>query len=369
MFSRQLTRVCAVPLVLLLLASPVAASETYFGADLSFSNQMNDCGAVYKDGGVATDVYTIFKNHGANLVRIRLWTDGNQTAYSTLADVEKSMRRAKAAGMQVLLDFHYSDSWADGDKQIVPKAWVSLDSGAQAKALYDYTFSTLTTLDHEGLMPDVVQVGNEINQEMLGQPDWKKDHPIDWTRNALIINAGIKAVRDAGAKSAVKPRVMLHIAQPENVEPWFVAATKAGVTDYDIIGISYYSKWSKYSIANLGTEIYRLTHLYKADVMVVETGYVWTLAWNDTTPNVLGDDSVVRGYPATREGQKKFLVDVTQAVLANGGTGVIYWAPDWVSTDCKTQWGRGSGWENATLFDFDGETLPGIDFMKPPQTK
>jgi arabinogalactan endo-1,4-beta-galactosidase len=208
-------------------------------------------------------------------------------------------------------------------------------------------------------------VGNEINQEMLGQESWK-GRPIDWPRNAMLINAGIKAVRDAGAKSAIKPRVMLHIAQPENVEPWFAAAVKAGVTDFDIIGISYYGKWSKYAIAGLGTEIYRLTHIYKADVMVVETGYAWTLGWQDSTPNTLGEASLIPGYPATPEGQQKFLHDVTHAVLSNGGDGVIYWAPDWVSTDCKTEWGRGSSWENATLFDFDGEALPGLDFMQQP---
>ena len=356
-------------LMLAALAATIGASAAkplYFGGDLSFANEMNDCGAVYRDGGAVKDVYTIFKDHGANLVRIRLWTDGNPTHYSNLADVEKSIHRAHAAGMQVLLDFHYSDSWADGDKQVIPKAWAGIaDTPALAQTLYQYTFDTLSALDREGLMPEMVQVGNEINQEMLGQEDWK-GRPIDWARNAALINAGIKAVRDAGAKSAIKPRVMLHIAQPENVEPWFAAAVKAGVTDFDVIGISYYSKWSKYSVANLGTEIYRLTHIYKADVMVVETGYIWTTAWKDTSPNTLSEDSVARGYPATRDGQAKFLTDVTQAVLSNGGVGVVYWAPDWVSTDCQTQWGRGSSWENATLFDFDGNALPGLDFMKQP---
>jgi arabinogalactan endo-1,4-beta-galactosidase len=353
-------------LVLFSFAAPAAARELYFGGDLSFANEMNDCGAVYRDNGTPKDVYAIFKDHGANLVRIRLWTDGNEGKYSNLADVEKSIRRAKAAGMKVLLDLHYSDSWADGDKQIIPRAWAGIsDRAALVQTVYRYTLDTLTALDHEGLMPEMVQVGNEINQEMLGQADWK-GRPIDWERNAAIINAGIKAVREAGAKSQTKPRIMLHIAQPENVEPWFAAATKAGVTDYDIIGISYYGKWSKYSVANLGTEIFRLTHLYKQDVMVVETGYPWTLAWRDSTPNVLGEDGLISGYPATRDGQRKFLLDVTTAVLGNGGDGVVYWAPDWVSTDCKTPWGRGSSWENATLFDFDGEALPGLDFMKQP---
>src|SRR5262249_59076804 len=103
-------------------------------------------------------------------------------------------------------------------------------------ALYQYTCDTLTALDHDGLMPDMVQVGNEINQEIL-EPEGTKPHPIDWARNARLLNAGIRAVRDAGSKSSVKPKVMLHIAQPENVEPWFADAVKAGVTDFDVIGI------------------------------------------------------------------------------------------------------------------------------------
>lgn len=351
---------------LMALAMPAAAEGFYFGGDLSFANEMDDCGAVYRDHGTAKDVYTIFRDHGANLARIRLWTAGNTSNYSNLADVERSIRRAKAAGMQVLLDLHYSDSWADGEKQIIPEAWKGIgDREMLAQAVYRYTYDTLATLEREKLMPQMVQVGNEINQEMLGQADWK-GRAIDWDRNAAIINAGIRAVRDAGATSDTKPKIMLHIAQPENVEPWFAAATKAGVVDYDVIGISYYGKWSKYSVANLGTEVFRLTHLYKAEIILVETGYAWTLAWRDSSSNVLGADSLIRGYPATRDGQKKFLVDVTDAVIRNGGKGVVYWAPDWVSTGCKTPWGRGSGWENATLFDFDGEALAGIDFMKRP---
>ncbi|MEI9994351.1 MAG: glycosyl hydrolase 53 family protein [Rhizomicrobium sp.] len=358
-------------LALLLAAVPAssgAARDLYFGGDLSFANEMDDCGAVYRDHGVQKDVYRIFKDHGANLVRIRIWNNADWTKYSNLADVERSIRRAKAAGMRVLLDFHYSDTWADGDHQIAPKAWAALaDSAKQADALYRYTFDTLATLDRDGLMPDLVQVGNEINRELLGAADWAIDRPIDWTRNALLINAGIKAVRDAGAHSAIKPKIMLHIAQPENAEPWFLAATKAGITDYDIIGLSYYPKWSKYNVAGLGIEIYRLRHIYPhAEVMVVETGYPWTLQWKDDLANVLGADSVIPGMRPTREDQRKYLLDLRDAVLKSGGDGIVYWAPDWVSTGCMTQWGRGSSWENAALFDFDGELLPGIDFLDPP---
>jgi len=348
-------------------ATPAFAADRYFGADLSFANEMDDCGAIYSDGGAPKDVYRIFKAHGANLIRIRIWNNAAWTKYSNLADVEKAIRRAHTLGMQVLLDFHYSDDWADGDKQIIPAAWANItDVSVLAEALYKYTYDTLGTLSHDGLMPEMVQVGNEINREILGAPDWAKDknRPIDWERNARLLNAAIKAVRDAGTMSAIKPKVMIHIAQPENVEPWFAAAKTAGVTDFDVIGISYYPKWSHETLAGLGATINRLRFRYpKAEVMVVETGYPWTLRYADSSPNQLGADSELPQYGATPDGQAQYLIDLTQMVIANGGVGVVYWAPDWVSTKCSTRWGQGSGWENATLFDFDGNVLPGIDFM------
>jgi arabinogalactan endo-1,4-beta-galactosidase len=340
-----------------------AEPPTYLGVDISYANEMDDCGAVYTSGGKTVDQYRFFKAEGANVARIRIWNDPDWTKYSNLADVKRSIRRAKQAGMQVLLDFHYSDDWADGEKQIAPKAWAKLSTPDQAKALYAFTHDTLTTLDREGLMPDLVQVGNETNGEIVSSLAKAKE-PIDWTRNALLFNAGIKAVRDAGAQSRTQPRVMLHIAQPENVEPWFAAAAKAGVTDFDIIGISYYSKWSKRSMVQLGATINRLRHLYAADVLVVETAYPFTTDNADSSPNLLGADSLIAGYPATPAGQKKYLIDLTQLVLANGGVGVFYWEPSWLSTRCGTRWGKGSNWENAALFDFKGQALEGVDWLR-----
>jgi len=338
---------------------------SYLGVDISYANEMDDCGAVYRAGGQRVEQYAFFKSAGANVARIRIWNDPDWTPYSNLADVKKSIARARAAGLQVLLDFHYSDDWADGDKQLAPKAWATLSTPDQARALYAFTHDTLTTLDREGLMPDLVQVGNETNGEIVSTLARAKD-PIDWTRNALLFNAGIKAVRDVGATAKIKPRIMLHIAQPENVEPWFAAAAKAGVTDFDLVGISYYSKWSKRTMAQLGETINRMRHLYPADVLVVETAYPFTNDGADSSPNLLGQDSLIAGYPATPAGQKTYLTDLTQLVFASGGVGVVYWEPSWVSTRCKTRWGTGSNWENAALFDFKGEAVEGVDWLKTP---
>ncbi|MEH3034875.1 MAG: arabinogalactan endo-1,4-beta-galactosidase [Sphingomonas adhaesiva] len=350
----------------LLAATPALAGPRapvpplYLGADLSYVNEMEDCGAVYRSGGKPVDPYALLAKKGGNIVRVRIWNDAKWTKYSDLADVSKTIRRAKAAGMQVLLDFHYSDDWADGDKQIVPAAWAALDTPAQAKALYAYTRDVLGRLDAQGLMPEMVQVGNETNPELMAGP--KK--AIDWTRNATLFNAGIKAVRDAGKAGRIAPRVMLHIAQPENVERWFDDATAAGVLDYDVIGISYYKKWSTQSMPEMGATLARVKARYKADVIVVETAYPFTMANADTSPNLLGEDTLVAGYPATPAGQRRYLIDLTQTVVDAGGVGVVYWEPNWVSTRCGTRWGKGSNWENAAWFDYRRhEALPAFDFL------
>jgi len=344
-------------------------ARLYLGADLSYVNEIEDCGGQLREGGMVRDAFDILHAHGANIVRVRLWNNATWTRYSNLEDVKKTLRRTRAAGMESLLDFHYSDDWADGGKQIIPAAWANItDEDALAQALYSYTYDTLIALDKDGLMPQWVQVGNETNGDLLGRADWDGGHVTNWPRNAKLFNAGIRAVRDAGKQSSIQPRVMLHVAQPENVEPWFAAASQAGVTGFDLIGISYYSKWSKYSIAGLGAVIKRLRARYNADVVVVETAYPWTLESVDSLNNILGEDSLIPGYPATPDGQKRYLVDLTQTIVDNGGIGTVYWEPAWISTQCKTRWGEGSSWENATLFSFrrHNEPTPAIDFFRHP---
>lgn len=222
---------------------PPPPGGLYLGGDLSYVNEMEDCGAVYRLDGKPIDPFVLLKSQGGNLVRVRMWNNATWTKYSDYADVLKTIRRAQAAGLQVLLNFHYSDDWADGGKQITPAAWANLSTDQQVKALHDFTLDTLKRLDADGAMPEMVQVGNETNPELLGGK--VPGDPINWERNARLLNAGIQAVQEAGRTGSIAPRIMLHIAQPEHVLPWFDAATKAGVTGYDLIGISYYKKWSK----------------------------------------------------------------------------------------------------------------------------
>jgi arabinogalactan endo-1,4-beta-galactosidase len=333
----------------------------YLGADLSYVNEMEDCGAVFKADGKKIDPFVYMHQRGGNIIRVRLWNDAQWTKYSNFDDVVKTLRRAEEAGHATLLDFHYSDDWADGEKQLVPAAWAKLSTPEQAKALRKFTYDTLIKLNDKGLMPDWVQVGNETNGEMMGGPSNK---PINWTRNAALFNAGTAAVRAAGKATNTEPKIMLHIAQPENVLPWFDAATVAGVLDYDLIGISYYRKWSTRSIPQLGETIREAKKRYRADVVLVETAYPFTNDGEDASPNLLGADTLIKGYPATPDGQFEYLRDITQTVVDNGGIGVVYWEPAWPSTKCKTRWGTGSNWENAAWFSLrTTEALKAFDFL------
>ena len=347
---------------------PTDGGETevsfYYGADLSYVNEMEDCGATYKDlSGTTKDAYTLFAEAGTNLVRIRLWHNPTWTNYSNFNDVKKSIQRAKSEGMQVLLDFHYSDTWTDPAKQEIPAAWVSEvnNTTALGDLLYDYTYDTLNDLADANLLPDIVQVGNEINPMILQQGElvW----PINWTRNSSLINKGIKAVRDISSEKNKDIGVMLHIAQPENGLWWFEQATDAGVTDYDWIGLSYYPIWSDYTLNDVANPLKTLIDTYNKRLMIVETAYPFTLENAVAANNILGSDALISGYPASQQGQLDYLNALKAKVAEAGGEGLIYWEPAWVSTNCSTLWAQGSHWDNATLFDNNNEATLGMNFF------
>lgn len=337
--------------------------QFYYGADLSYVNEMEDCGATYEDGnGISKDAYTIFKDAGTNLIRLRLWHNPTWTNYSNYSDVKKSIQRAKDLNMKILLDFHYSDTWADPSKQQIPAAWKNEINNTEALGdlLYNYTYNTLNELSRSNLLPDMVQVGNEINPMILqdGDLQW----PIDWVRNSSLINKGINAVRDISRVKNKSIEVMLHIAQPENGLWWFEQATQNGVTDFDWIGLSYYPIWSDYNLTNVGSAFSTLISTYNKRLMVVETAYPFTLSNADSANNILGTDALIDGYPATQEGQLNYLNQLQSIIENAGGEGLVYWEPAWVSTGCSTLWAQGSHWDNATLFDHNNKATLGMQF-------
>ncbi len=343
------------------------------GVDLSYVNELQDYGVAYQDSGKVMDPFVILKNHGANTVRVRLWYNPQWVAaltggkmYSDLADVEKTIRRAKDLGMAVNLDIHYSDTWADPGKQDPPAVWAGLPLSTLKDSVYNYTRYVLNYLKAKSLTPEMVQIGNETNSGML----WPvgKVQGTDWTAFGTLLNEGIRAVRDFSATSDIKPRIILHVAQFQNAVYYAQHVINDGkVTDFDILGISHYSKWSTmngmYDIAQVIRNVASTSH---KEVMIVETAYPWTDGNADSYPNIFNSNDALTGYPLTEEGQLKYLKALTQAVISGGGKGIMYWEPAWITSAMPDPWGTGSAWDNCTLFDFSGHVLTGSDYMTAP---
>lgn len=340
------------------------------GADLSYVNQIEDNGGIYRDSSFRKDPFLIFASHGANTVRVRLWHSPQWTAdlnaghsYSDILDVEKTIRRAKNAGMAVNLDIHYSDEWADPQHQNTPEAWAKLDLNTLADSVYNYTYSVLNYLKAKNLTPEMVQVGNETNTGMLW-PIGKVENE-NWLPFAKLLNSGIKAVRDFSSTSAIKPRIIMHVAQFQTADWWLAGIMlKGGVTDFDIVGVSHYQKWSDLkTLPETGKAIKNLKEKYHKDVMIVEVAYPWTDQNIDTYHNIIGAADSISGYPATADGQFRYMKDLTDQVFKAGGSGIMYWEPAWITSDMNDKWGKGSAWENCSFFDFNNNALPVFRFM------
>lgn len=347
---------------------PVPSGAFYLGADLSYVNEMQDCGVVYKENGQAKDPFQLFSDNGCQLVRLRLWhspswydTLNLGKRYGDFADVRKSIQRAKSAGMPVLLDFHLSDFWADPGRQLVPAAWLPVVGNLPVlrDSLYNYVYQTLSLLNADGLLPEMVQIGNETNRMILLSPqDNAAGVPINWTRNAALFNSGIAAVRAVEKDSGKKIQVMIHLANPVEARLLMPGFWANGVRDFDLIGLSYYWAWHKpVTIAQTGAIVAELQNSYPGkSVMIVETACIWTTDGNDNANNIINE--VHPDYaPASPENQRKWLVDLSREVKRQGGAGVVYWEPAWVSSPCWTPWGQGSHQEHAAFFDFDTNVL------------
>lgn len=359
--------------------SPVLAQSFYFGADLSYVHEMEDCGAVYTVDQQPEDLYSIFQTHGCNLVRLRLWhtpswydalNAGNR--YSDLEDVRASIARAKALGMSVLLDFHLSDTWADPSHQVVPAAWNSVvhQTSALSDSVFNYVYGVLSDLAQDNLLPDIVQFGNETNRSiLLTQVENDQGWSFDAGRNADFFRAAQLAADVIEVTFNHPIQTALHFANPSQVEWYTDQHVINGYSDFDIIGISYYWQWHQpVTIQQLGQTISKLRADFPGKkVMVFETAYGWTTANADASNNILFN-AHPSYTPLSPANQKKWMTDLTQTVIDNGGSGVIYWEPAWVSTGCSTQWAVGSAWDNATFFDFNHELMAdgGIGWMSYP---
>lgn len=343
--------------------------EFTMGVDLSYVNAIQDYGGTYSDSGKVEDPYSIFKKYGANVVRVRLWHNpqwqaalNNGRLYNDLKDVEKTISRAKNAGMAVNLDLHYSDTWADPSHQEMPAAWVGLSLNVLKDSVYNYTLATLNYLKSKNLTPEMIQIGNETNQGMMF-PTGKVTGG-NFTSFAALVNSGIKAVRDFSVTSDIKPQVILHVAQYKNAEYYINGLVQKGVTDFDILGISHYENWSDgYSFTQIETITQSLKNQYNKKIMVMETACPWTSNNADAYGNIIPGTTPFSGFPVTQAGQLDYMKALTQSVIKGGGSGVMYWEPAWITSSMKDLWGTGSAWENNALFDFTGKALPGMGYM------
>lgn len=359
-------------LISLMIPSIAEAQEFIFGNDLSYVNQMEDCGAVFKEDGLPRDVFSIFADHGSNLVRVRLWVDpswwqdsivqpeGVLPHYNDLEDVKKTIRRARDAGMKVMLGIHYSDFWADPGRQLIPRAWQDVAYSVEdlKDSVYNYTVGVMSELDSEGLMPEYVKVGNENNGGILRhlpeENSWEPKETVStsWSRHAQLFNAGIAAVRQVGATASINPKIVIHFSNKLGGQVWnYQNIINHGVTDFDVIGISYYYAWHGGSISELESTITNLVRTFPDyEVMVAETGYLWTTENFDGMGNIINTPDP-EYLPVSPEKQLEYMVDYTKAVMRGGGTGVVFWEPAWVSTPCRTPWGQGSSHDHVAFFD------------------
>ncbi len=348
---------------------PGQTALTILGADISSLKKSEDLGGIYREtDGTPGDALQILKDHGLNYARLRVWLDPAD-GYHNKESILAMALRLKEKGIQLLVDFHYSDNWADPGKQIKPAAWENYDFEQLKQAMYDHTFDVCNSLVQQGTPPDMVQVGNEINSGMLW-PDGHTWDPPNWDNLAQLLITGYDAVKACSPDTLV----MLHIAEGGDNElaKWWFGNITARDVPFDLIGISYYPFWHG-TLAELQFNLADISARYDKDVVVVETAYAFTPANNDFLSNIFGPEMTIPGYPLTPAGQAAMLRDVMAIVRAvpNGrGLGVFYWDATWTAVEGNgwdnTDPASGNGWENQALFDFNEAVLPGLDeYLNP----
>lgn len=370
---------CSLPFTALaaVQVNPIENLSTDFikGADVSIMPELERNGTKFYDNGIEQDGLTILKNHGVNWIRVRIWNNpyvvGPEGVGGGNTDEAKAIemaKRAKALGMKVLVDFHYSDFWVDPGQQKKPDAWKNDSSDKLVDDVYAYTAKVMQDFNAQGVTPDMVQVGNELNNGMLWpEAQLTEDNPNGYKFLAKLLNAGLQAVHDNDKDNKVK--TMIHLAGVDvNLYHTFFdnLIVKNKVNDFDIIGMSFYPFWHG-TMDDLKNTMNDVSAKYNKDVIAVETAFGYTLEDADFEKNNFGtNEEKVSGYKATVQGQATGLRDVMATVASvndNRGLGIFYWAPDWVINE-KVGWksnGGGNGWDNLTLFDTKGNVLESMD--------
>lgn len=336
------------------------------GVDISSLEKVEFYGGKFFDNGQERDVLEILKDRGVNWVRLRLWNDPVlDGGFCDKESVIAMAKRTKAQGFKLLLNFHYSDHWADPGQQTKPAAWADLSFEELTQAVYDYTYEVVSELKEEDALPDMVQIGNEIRSGMLW-PDGKSwgEDGYEFDRLAELLKSGIKAVHDAAGDESVKIALHLDNGHDNGTYIWWFDEITQRDVEFDVIGLSWYPYWHG-NLEQLKNNMNDISERYGKEVAVFETAYGFTLEDADGHSNIFGiEQQEVAGYPASVQGQADLLYDVFKAVADvpnNQGLGVFYWEPAWLGVE-GAGWieGEGNAWENQAMFDFDGNALDSL---------
>lgn len=360
------------------------------GMDISSLLEVEQCGGRFYDKGEEKDLMEILKSYGTNYIRLRLWNDPYAedgrpygAGCSDFPATLKLARRALAHGFGVLLDFHYSDFWADPGKQTIPKAWRGFHEEELRQAVYDFTKKTLEDLRAADAMPTMIAVGNELSNGLL----WPYGKTPHYETIAKFVSAGIRAVRSVDQTLPV----MVHLDNGGNNElyrSWFDHYFENKGEDFEYIGLSYYPFWHG-NLAALEANMHDIAQRYQKDFIVAEVSMGFTMEDYKQYEQLSDEErkgyatkpELVSGldYPMTKEGQADFMQDFMsriQKAPKNRGKGFFYWEPAWLprhGSEWATEAAReyigepgkgGNEWANQALFDYDGHALPALAVIR-----
>jgi arabinogalactan endo-1,4-beta-galactosidase len=344
-----------------LVATPAqAASLTMLGADISSLQRSLDLGAKYYNAaGAQADPLDILKSAGANYMRLRIWNNP-ASGYNNKAKVLQQARSIKAKGFKLLIDFHYSDTWADPGKQYPPAAWAAHSLSQLQTDVYNYTYDVCTALKAQGTTPDSVQIGNEINVGML----WPRGQVVNsnFAPLAGLLKQGYNATKACNGGT----QVWIHTANADSMANarWFYDGIRAQGVTWDVTALSYYCMWHG-TLANLYNVITDARTRYGKPVVIAETAYQFTSADADSEKNSIPGTVLCDNIPASWAGQAQQFSWVQNTARNAGAVGVFYWEPTWYAVpgngwDPANINGTGDGWDNMAVFNWTGRVNPSL---------
>lgn len=340
--------------------SPVQAANSLsmLGGDVSSLQRSLDLGVRYYDAnGSQKHPLDILKGAGMNYARLRVWNNP-ASGYNNPTKVLAYAKEVKSRGLKLMVDLHYSDTWADPGNQWKPAAWANHGIAQLQKDVYDYTYGLCTSLKAQGTTPDSIQIGNEINVGML----WNEGRVSNnsFTNLSLLLKSGYNAVKACSSST----QVIIHTANSDSTDhlTWFYDGIRNQGVKWDLTGLSYYCFWHG-GLDALYSAVSTARTRYGKPVVLVETSYPFTTADADSQPN--SANGTCAGFDASWTSQATMFQYIQNTVRNAGGVGVFYWEPTWTAVqgngwDPYNMNGTGDGWDNQAVFNWGGRVNPGF---------